>query len=174
MSSEQFQWFDVSEIITKGVNEFVTRAGIIPYTIIGRKILICLGRDREYKELTDFGGGYSIKRDGNLANCALRELKEESLGLFNLQIEDIFNDSCIIMGDTLIIFHRIKIDEALSSVERFNKLLQKFNINDVEVDSIQWVHLSQLPEYIKTGHLYDRVGEMLLPVLDNITIKLKT
>lgn len=174
MSSEQSQWFSVSEIVAKGVNESVTRAGIIPYAIIGRKILICLGQDREHKELTDFGGGYSIKRDINPANCALRELKEESLGLFDLQIDDIFNDNCIIMSDTLIIFHRVKIDEALSSVEEFHKLLKKFNINDVEVDSIQWVHLAQLPEYIKTGHLYDRVGKMLLPILDNITVKLKT
>ncbi len=42
-------------------------------------LLFGLARDRKFREVTDFGGGVSIKTDGSSFRAAIRELYEESL-----------------------------------------------------------------------------------------------
>ena len=44
----------------------------------------CLGIDTNFRTLTDFGGGVKYKIDKDAITAALRELEEESLGLFKL------------------------------------------------------------------------------------------
>ena len=58
------------------------RAGFIIYQKKESGIEFCLGVDFEHGEITDFAGGVSYRSDGNALMAALRELEEESLGIF--------------------------------------------------------------------------------------------
>lgn len=59
----------------------IERGGVIVYTYVNGQILFGLGVDTKSGDITDFGGGVS-KFDGTIINGALREFKEESLGIF--------------------------------------------------------------------------------------------
>src|SRR3990167_394340 len=63
-----------------------------------------LGLDCEYKELSDFGGGVSYRRDGSLSNGAARELYEESLGVFDVTGDDIAAGSRVVGQKNMAIF----------------------------------------------------------------------
>ena len=51
------------------------------------KTYFCLGIDSNFGDLTDFGGG--MKKNETFINCGLRELEEESKGVFGEIKEDI-------------------------------------------------------------------------------------
>lgn len=171
--SAKVDWCKVCQIDPTQVDGVVTRAGIIPYTRVGKKIMLCLGQDRVHKELTDFGGGYSVRRDIHPAHCAVRELKEESLELFSPRVDEILNDNCIIYDDIIIIFHRIGYDDAVASSDRFHRLLEQTQADTVEVDDIQWIYLSHLHDLINSKRLYQRVATVLDHVMSDLVAKLK-
>src|SRR5579871_6794868 len=83
------------------------RVGIIPYTIRRGGPYFCLGIDRRYGSLTDFGGGFK-KTDITPVKGALREFSEETLGSFG----DITNniDSSLAVFDRAMLIIFVKVD----------------------------------------------------------------
>jgi hypothetical protein len=80
------------------------RAGVIPFVVEDDEIYYCMGVDAKYGELTDFGGCIGDRESA--LDAALRELEEESLGVFN------FRDSCtkeIIQKTSVAIYNDIGV-----------------------------------------------------------------
>lgn len=88
------------------------RAGIILYYTINDVNYFIFGVDSKYGTLTDFGGG--VDPGENCIQAGLRELYEESAGLFNYmnKADYIRNNSiCIYNGASIIIFQKISITQ---------------------------------------------------------------
>lgn len=135
------------------------RVGIIPYTIRRGGPFFCLGRDRRYQSLTDFGGGLK-KSDITPINGALREFDEETLGVFG-DIRSYIRDALAVFDKSiLIIFVRIDCNPyMINSI--FSKKLQL--THKPEVDHLLWITSNQFKQLVgnRQGNLYDRVRNCL-------------
>lgn len=60
----------------------IKRAGIIPFTLVNGELIFYMGVDTMTGELTDFGGSIYKDIKETAIECAIREFKEESLGVF--------------------------------------------------------------------------------------------
>ncbi len=95
------------EQVAAGSIEECKRGGVIFYTMVDGEVVFMLGVDQAHDELTDFGGG---KTDRNCIITALREMKEETLGIMNLIRTTDVRDSIVIHDHrTLIMFLRVAI-----------------------------------------------------------------
>lgn len=135
------------------------RVGIIPYTIRRGGPYFCLGRDRRYQSLTDFGGG--LKRsDVTPIKGALREFDEETLGAFG-DISDYIKSALAVFDKSmLILFVRIDCNPLLINT----KFSRKLRItHKPEVDNLLWLTSSQFKDLVmsRKGNLYDRVRNCL-------------
>ena len=110
------------------------RSGVVPYTVIDEKIYLLFGVDSKYNELTDFGGG--VKKNETIVSGGLRELREESCGIFSdIKLDDIQECITIIGNKMAIIF--IPLDPGwyydaekifTARVTRFHGLLRQSRI----------------------------------------------
>ena len=124
------------------------RAGVIIYTKINGVKHFCLGVDSKYGTLTDFGGG--VKNCETFTQAAARELKEESLSVFNFKPSDIYKYSDIVYDKNMaIMFLRVKISDISKSVIQFHKRLNRCNHS--ENSSIMWINESIFVELVRTG-----------------------
>ena len=90
---------EVNRVKDLDLNKFKpTRAGVIVYTVYKRKVYFIGGIDTKSGEFTDFGGGVSYKTDQNALTGGLRELSEESLGIFGtISLDEI--QECVAVYD---------------------------------------------------------------------------
>src|SRR4029079_3399 len=139
----------------------VTRAGVILYTVVDGDIYIGLGADAKYNELTDFGGG--VRSNQNSFTEALRELCEESVGLYcNINKSDIINAPIMYDKHNLIIFLYVR-DDPLLITERF-RLLKKDKSN-LEINDIDWMILNDFMYAIQNN------SKLIYVVLRNFLVK---
>lgn len=138
------------------------RAGIIPYIITkSNKLLFGFGLDKTYRELTDFGGGVSYKKDGTSLKGALREFQEESLGVFGEIPEDQLNDAIVLYTkNTLIILVQFHIDPEEINMKFYECIVEEKN---PEVSDIIWLTEQELKVALhpKSRLLYVRVNHIL-------------
>jgi hypothetical protein len=64
--------------------------------------------DEKTREITDFSG--RLKRKEGILECAMREIKEETLGLVGLKLSELQNYLCICDNENLSIFIPIRRD----------------------------------------------------------------
>lgn len=99
------------------------RAGFIIYQKIDGEYFFCLGVDFEHGEITDFAGGISYHRDGTALKGALRELNEESLGIFGeINPKDLDDCWSIYNDKTMTIFLPKSFDE--SKREEYRRIVK--------------------------------------------------
>lgn len=137
------------------------RAGVILYTKMNNEFYFGLGIDNDSKELTDFGGGISYKeRDKNVIEGALREFKEETLGIFgHIQFEDVLEAPIIYNNDILILFKYTDLDP---NFIRNEFLIAYQHHQNCEVSDIVWLSTSELKHQIMTrGKMFSRVQNFL-------------
>lgn len=142
------------------------RAGIIPYTKINNIFYFCLGLDSRHKELTELAGGVSYSADANWINGAIREFREESLGIFNdLTIDDVQNSPVIFDEYNSMILYYIADIDPQSMCDEF---ILKYNKQEhAEVCAIVWIPYRELRKilgksigvYSKTCNLLSDAGE---------------
>jgi len=163
----------ISETCNIPLNCFFRRCGIIPYTIINNEKHYCLGVDAKYGTLTDFGG--STQKYETFPSAAVRELEEESLGIFNFSSMDVYRNSYSVYdANNIIIFLHVKVNSINEIVKKFNdkynKAIESENCN------IIWINESIFLELIKSGRslrfdkyiypsMYKPVGDLLRSVL---------
>lgn len=138
------------------------RAGVIPYIIQDGKILFAFGLDAQFRELTDFGGGVSYKKDKTAVVGALREFREESLGIFQeLEAKDV--EDCFVMYNLnmMIIFLLVDVDPKDKN-KLFHEHLQ--DEENPEVCDIVWLSEEELNESLnlKSRLIYVRVRDLIV------------
>ena len=97
------------------------RAGIIPtWTDPSGRIWRCLGVDATHGELTDFGGGIRYKTDGTTLLGALRELREETLGVFQgaLDLARVDPAPCLFSRHMALFFVPLRGDISRNDIDR--------------------------------------------------------
>jgi hypothetical protein len=138
------------------------RGGIIPYMVSSEgNLKFALGLDYVHKELTDFGGGISYKKDGDAVVGSIREFDEESLGVFGeVKKEDLENCLTIYSNEMMIIF--LKVDVNASEINKlfYQKLKQE---SEPEVCDIVWLEKKELKKSLEPSSrlVYVRVRYLL-------------
>jgi hypothetical protein len=141
------------------------RAGVIPYVTVkdaesNYVKYFCMAIDSKYGNITDFGGG--VKKYETFARAAARELIEESLGIFKISPESLYECSTAAFDNNMItLFCHIQIDKDMSSLvleyfERFSL------ITNSETRGIIWIPENIFYNLIKTGRSI-RTGDMIYP-----------
>ena len=153
----------------------IFRAGIIPYTTVNQKIYYCLGMDWPSGDYTDFGGRFSPKMDNNLTDCAMRELREESLDVFPTS-KNI--DDCLAIYDnsTIIIFMKVSGD-----MNKFTRTFERVASREMkrrpdirlEVKSIKWFAQHQMKGLANSKSMYALVSKLIRSSLDDIHVTLR-
>lgn len=131
-----------------------------------------LGVDSQFGTLTDFAGGVKYKYDKDPVSAALRELREESLLLFNFEKKDVQDCYCIYNREILIIFICIKIPLEICACF-FETLVSKEP--NPEVSKIKWFSEKELIETITRPYIvYEPVrsllNETIISLINNINL----
>lgn len=173
ITADEFRWYLYKNVKSKDqvknmtIKEFnltlrPQRAGVIMYTKINNKLYFGFGVDSIYNELTDFGG-HLDRKDKNAITGALREFREESLGLFNYTYEQV-KDNIISYDDKMAILF-IKVNESPEIInQKFKNKLNARYKNNVEVNDIVWLSLEDLLKELYKDHskIYTRVKNHLI------------
>ncbi len=161
---------EVNISVTSEINinkETPVRAGGIIYTHHHGKTYFCLGIDTQSGNLTDFGGG--VKKEETIVEGGLRELEEESQGVFGTLIpDDVKNTTTYHSYNMAIMFIPMEVDPQVISDEFERKIVGKIN---PEVCGIVWLDTQELLESIhgRGKKLYVRVRRLLNKVTTAIT-----
>ncbi len=143
------------------------RSGAIIYTHFQGKTYFALGQDSIYGDLTDFSGGK--KQNETIIEGGLRELEEESLGVFGkLGVSDVKESTGFYCNNMLIMFIHLNVDMT-AIVKEFNlRLCSKGN---VEVNGIIWLEKKDFIDTVngKGKRLYSRVRRILSKVTEIIS-----
>jgi len=140
--------------------ETPSRSGVIIYTHFKGKTYFCLGIDSNFGDLTDFGGG--MKKNETFINCGLRELEEESKGVFGeIKEEEIQSNMGVYSKNMMIMFIYRNVDMV--------KTKKDFKPNN-EVSNIEWIETKDFIDIIsgKGKRMYSRVRRVLQKVTDII------
>lgn len=140
--------------------ETPSRSGVIIYTHFKGKTYFCLGVDNNFGDLTDFGGG--MKKNETFINCGLRELEEESKGVFGeIKEEEIQSNMGVYSKNMMIMFIYRNVDMV--------KTKKDFKPNN-EVSNIEWIETKDFIDIIsgKGKRMYSRVRRVLQKVTDII------
>ena len=141
------------------------RCGVIVYTHYKGKTYFCLGVDSSFGDLTDFGGG--MKKNENAIECGLRELEEESQGIFGkIEEEDVKNDLGFYCKNMMIMFIHRKVDIVKIKEDFSNKIKE-----NEEVSNIEWIETKDFIDIIsgRGKRMYSRVKRILQKVTDIIS-----
>ena len=144
-----------------------TRCGAIVYTHHKGKTYFCLGVDSSYGDLTDFSGG--IKKGETVFDGGLRELKEESQGVFGeIKKEDIQDCMTFYSKNMVIIFIEKNVDMEDIKREFLERVKGK---TELEVSNIFWIEKQDFINSIngKGKRIYSRVRKILSKVPDIIS-----
>lgn len=172
MSSEKVTW--VNRIDDKWLDANIRRGGAVPYTVIDGTVMLCLGTDLQSGDLTDFGGSFAPKFDLSPKKCVVRELEEESLGVFKFLVTDILNCPCVHNHNMLIVFIRVQPNRIETSMSNFaDEFASRSATSErLEVSEINWMSLSLFRTKIQSGKVFSRVAELLTPTLSQINMML--
>ena len=148
------------------VKETAIRSGAIIYTKMNNQTYFCLGIDTESENLTDFGGG--VKKGETVVEGGLRELEEESQGVFGIikpkDVERTLTFHCYNMA---IMF--IELDVDIRDIEaKFKERIEA--TPSLEVSGIVWLDTHTFLEsihgrgqkmYIRVRHLLNKVTNVI-------------
>lgn len=124
-------------------------------------LLFGFGRDQKTREVTDFAGRVRTS-DINIVYTALREFREETLGIFDVSMEVLRSCNMYICKSDAIIMLPISFDIGDMSVEYNKRFLQHTQSGKrAEVSELLWFNERQIPNIMKYRRFYRRVANML-------------
>jgi len=134
-------------------NRRTTRCGVIPYTVIDDTVHLCLARDKQTKELGDFGGG--VRKNEAALEAGLREFSEESRNIFSQvckSANDISTSLALVDGARMaIVFIPVEsrwLHEAQPLFESKGNIRKKSD----EVSELVWVDEKKFEKLIYEDH----------------------
>jgi hypothetical protein len=136
--------------------------------------IFCLGIDSTYGTLTDFGG--KVKRNEDSVSGSLRELNEESYGIFKLKKEDV-KDSVIIYNNEISILF-VKIDLEIDAFEANFNSLYKSRIAEnkkCEISKLQFMFETELQGTLSVPYvIFEPIRELLNEKYDEVINMIKS
>lgn len=130
----------------QAANVSVCRSGVIPYTIINNTLYFLFAIDSKYNELTDFGGG--VKKNETIITGGLRELQEESCGIFSkINLNDVHDCVTILNTKMAVIFIPIsplwygKVEKVFLS--KVTPLTENKNVIWIDLDKLQTFYIAK-------------------------------
>lgn len=157
------------------------RASVIPYYVHEGMKYFALFMDSRFRELTDCGGALKDKSD--FLSEALRELKEESLGIFDLSSFGDHLKTCVCYYDTerVVIFVEILKESYFKYAPKLfhrvykKKVLEYFSGENVNMDHLEncsmcWISDDDLKELTLNKQVKN---ENLSPILEDINTTFK-
>ncbi len=113
------------------------RAGVIVYFIRDGVIVFGMGSDSDYEEITDFGGGFEPSIDTDPLDTALREFKEETLGVYGNIDRNAVSECVVVLNQImLIMFVPLEFDPTKTTVMFGERLLQE---HEPEINELVWI-----------------------------------
>lgn len=149
------------------------RSGAIIYTHHLGKTYFCMGIDSCYGDLTDFAGG--VKKGESILTGGLRELHEESLGIFGeLGEMDIAENLSFYSNNMVIMFIRLDVDIEKTKNDFWYRVKEKEDAqfaSKLEVSDICWLDKKDFLDSIscKGRKMYNRVQKILSKVTEIIS-----
>jgi hypothetical protein len=150
----------IKKIINFDLSIRPQRGGVIMYIVENNTLYFGFGVDAIYNELTDFGG-HLDRSDKNVIEGALRECREESLGVLNYTYKNVLND--LILYDDKMAILLVLTNESMDKINlNFKKKLTLRK--KVEVNDIVWLSLDELKHELTISHgkIYNRVKDLLI------------
>lgn len=136
------------------------------------KTYFCLGIDTASGDLTDFAGG--VKKDESVIEGGLRELAEESQGVFgDIDINSIGNSLCVYNKNILIMFIYKDVniyDITNKFIERTKTFNNRKYSETLEVSHLCWLEREEFLDSIngKGRKMYTRIRRILSNVISEI------
>lgn len=125
----------------------VKRAGIIPMIKRGGHTFYGLGLDQSSGDITEFAGGREGK-DKDMLETALREFKEETFGIFNIDRKMVEEQNNDVLFDSYSCIFLVQIDDKnfMSLVDKFNLKIKEMKKNKIKIENglLFWVTGDQL------------------------------
>lgn len=130
---------------------YFKRCGVIPYIEYDNQKYFCLGVDKQFGTLTDFGG--QAQKGEFFCQTASRELFEETLGVINISSDDLYKYSkAVYSANAIILFVQLKVDTLNKMIEEFK--FRYFQSHHSENTDMIWVPETAFYSMIKTGRNY--------------------
>jgi len=129
------------------------RAGVIPFTTINGKVYFLLAVDFKTGDLSDFGGG--CKKNESLISAAVRELNEESYGIFRNVSEQVLYNSFAIVNhkrNIAVFFMYIDSEWLTKAKEEYLIAILK-NSDKFETKDIKWVSEDDFKNLIYSAYV---------------------
>lgn len=134
------------------------RSGLVPYFVDKGEIYFIFALDTKYGEMTDMGGG--IEDNEDFVDTAIRELYEESLGIFDFQNDKKFvieNSICVYNSRMTIIFQEIKNFDYKTVLTQYRNLYRDFvykgnSANLIENSLLLWISSKNVKNLLKTNN----------------------
>ena len=127
--------------------KYVTRAGIIPYMMVGDQTYILLGVDKSNGQLADLGG--TIEKGETTLDAGIREYMEESRDVFPVNLKDttsiviskLFHKSNDKKTKQVILFVKVDYDPSHWAIDdKFQQTVPTIPCED-EMSNLQWINL---------------------------------
>lgn len=129
------------------------RAGVIPFTKVSGKVYFLLAVDFKTGDLSDFGGG--CKKNETLISAAVRELNEESYGIFTNVSEQVLYNSFAIVNhkrNIAVFFMYIDSEWLTKAKEEYLIAILK-NSDKFETRDIKWVSEDEFKNLIYSAYV---------------------
>lgn len=175
------KYFDHSEVFMCKLKHFpdklnnlsqddrIERAGVIIYMKIDDEIIFCMGIDYIHNEYSDFGGGVK-KKDGTVIEGGLRELSEESLGIFGkINSDELNNFILLYTKKTAILFIKVNVEQ-YDMINMFNerlKIIKKKLEPELtpEMKKIEWISCEEFISLfhnnkVKNRKMYSKIADI--------------
>ena len=124
---------------------------------------LVFGIDAVHQEMTDFGGG--VKANEHPWQAALRELKEETLGLVQLTLDDLRASIPVQHGHVLVLFVDVSHLGGLAWLcQRYQQIVsqQKEEAKPYEVDRMVAINLHNFHHCLVR---YPKIYDLILPLV---------
>lgn len=143
----------LNNILMQDHYERIQRCGAIIYKLTDQGLKFALGIDTIFNEYTDFGGGVK-KEDLTVIDGGLRELTEESIGIFGfIKSDELKNFLALYTSRTMIMFIKTDINED-QITKLFNERVKY--IDNPEVNGITWLTTSEFISLLEGNLIHGR------------------
>jgi len=146
--------------LTKYVSKTFIRSGITPYIIEDNETIYFFCIDTKYDEITDPGG--SVKKNENYLESSLRELEEETLGLFDFRdMKDYIEKNSVILYNRsyCMIFQECRVEDKLDICKKYSERYEIHKDKEPENSFLIWIKEGDLKK-LSVGEKVDMPEEL--------------